>query len=84
MGRKEKLIKRLKTVPTDFSYNELATLLSCLGYATQQGSGSRVKFLRTNDNGADMINLHKPHPDGILKEYVLKQVIEKLEKEELI
>lgn len=82
MGRKEKLIKRLKTVPTDFSYNELATLLSCLGYTTQQGSGSRVKFLRTN--GTDMIHLHKPHPDGILKEYVLKQVIEKLEKEELI
>jgi hypothetical protein len=30
------------------------------------------------------IRLHKPHPKPILKEYVIKQVIEELKKEKFI
>lgn len=31
-----------------------------------------------------MINFHKPHPNGVLKRYVLDQVIEKLRKDGLL
>jgi len=37
--------------------------------------GSRVKFL---DEEKRIINLHKPHPDNIVKQYVIKQILEKL------
>lgn len=32
----------------------------------------------------EVINFHKPHPSGILKRYVLDQVIEKLRKDDLL
>lgn len=31
-----------------------------------------------------MINFHKPYPNGVLKRYVLDQVIEKLRKDGLL
>jgi predicted RNA binding protein YcfA (HicA-like mRNA interferase family) len=37
--------------------------------------GSRIKFV--NDD-TDVISLHKPHPSNIVKQYVIKQIIEKL------
>ena len=82
MGKREKLIARLKTVPADFTWQDLNAMLKALGYKEVQGSGSRVKF----DNGkADqMINLHKPHPGNIVKRYALRQLIEKLEQGGLI
>jgi len=82
LGKREKLIARLKTVPADFTWQDLNAMLKALGYKEVQGSGSRVKF----DNGkADqMINLHKPHPGNIVKRYALRQLIEKLEQGGLI
>ena len=32
MGQKEKLIKRLKSRPKDFTFDEAETLLKCLNY----------------------------------------------------
>jgi hypothetical protein len=43
-------------------------------------SGSRVKFIK----GDIPIILHKPHPRKELLEYQVKQVLDILEKEELI
>ena len=82
MGKREKLIARLRTVPADFTWNELNVLLKALGYREVQGSGSRVKF----DNGDTdkLISLHKPHPGNIVKRYALRQLIEKLEQGGLI
>ncbi len=82
MGKRDKLIARLRTVPADFTWNELKAMLKALGYREVQGSGSRVKF----DNGdADkLISLHKPHPEKIVKRYALRQLIEKLEQGGLI
>lgn len=48
----------------------------------QGGTGSGVKFMKIGSN--DVINFHKPHPNGILKRYVLDQVIEKLRKDGLL
>lgn len=83
MGKKEKLIQRLLSVPKDFSFDEMQALLEALGFQMSnkgKTSGSRVKFLKGNT----AIILHKPHPRKELLEYQIKQVIEKLKEEDLI
>ncbi len=84
MGQKEKLMKRLKARPKDFTFDEAETLLRFLGYTISdkgKTSGSRVIF--TNESRAPIM-MHRPHPAKELKEYQVKQLIEKLEEEELI
>ena len=82
MSKKDKLLKRLMEKPKDFSFDEMAALLSYYGYELKQGRGSGVKFIKEGSN--EIINFHRPHPNGILKRYVLDQVIEKLRKDGLL
>lgn len=80
MSKKDKLIERLLKKPKDFTFDEMVSLLSYLGYELKQGgTGSGIKFIREGSN--EVINFHKPHPSGILKQYILNQVIEKLRKD---
>ena len=79
MSKKEKLIDRLMKKPKDFTFDEMVLLLSYFGYELKQGgTGSGVKFIKEGSN--EVINFHKPHPNGVLKKYVLDQVTEKLRK----
>ena len=83
MGKKEKLIERLKSNPRNFTFDEMKSALESLGFEMSnkgKTSGSRVKFIRGNIG----IILHKPHPRKELLEYQIKQVLEILEKEDLI
>ena len=85
MSREEKLITRLLSKPVDFTYDELRKLLGRLGYEeTQSGktSGSRVAFY--NEKTAHIIRLHKPHPNNVLKQYQLQQIIDELKNRGLI
>lgn len=83
MSKKDKLITRLLEKPKDFTYDEMVVLLSYFGYELKQGgTGSGVKFIREDSN--EVINFHKPHPNGVLKKYVLEQVIDKLRKDGLL
>ena len=85
MGKKEKLIARLRSVPNDFTFQEPVTLLSYLGYhLSQKGStsGSRVIFRQGNNGPAIM--LHRPHPGNELKKYQVRQILEFLSREGLI
>lgn len=83
MSKKEKLIDRLLSNPKDFTFNEMESLLLYFGYRLKQGgTGSGVKFIRDGSN--EVINFHKPHPSGILKKYVLDQIIDKLRKDGLL
>lgn len=70
MSKKDKLIKRLLKKPKDFTFDEMESLLSYFDYELKQGgTGSGVKFMKIGSN--DVINFHKPHPNGILKWYIL-------------
>ena len=82
MSKIDKLINRLLDKPKDFTFDEMVTLLSYYGYELKQGSGSGVKFIKEGSN--EVINFHRPHPDGTLKRYILDQVIEKLRKDNLL
>jgi hypothetical protein len=78
MSKKEKLIARFLTLPSDFHYDEVVKLLGYFGFEeVKKGktSGSRVKFM--NQQGVPIL-LHKPHPTGIMKHYQLKQIKEVL------
>ncbi|WP_016776205.1 type II toxin-antitoxin system HicA family toxin [Anaerophaga thermohalophila] len=78
MSKKEKLIARFLTMPSDFHYDEMVKLLGYFGFKeVKKGktSVSRVKFM--NPEGVPIM-LHKPHPSGIMKRYQLKQIKEVL------
>lgn len=83
MSKKDKLIDRLMKKPKDFTFDEMVSLLAYFGYELKQGGiGSGVKFVKNKSN--EVINFHKPHPSGVLKKYVLEQVVEKLRKDGLL
>ncbi|WP_413669695.1 type II toxin-antitoxin system HicA family toxin [Mucilaginibacter sp. Mucisp86] len=76
MSRHEKLIGRLLSLPKDFTWEELIKVLKAFGFEELKGGktgGSRRRFV---DGDKNIINLHKPHPANILKEYAIKDVIE--------
>lgn len=78
MSRKDKLIKRFLSMPSDFHFDEMVKLLGYFDFylvKTGKTSGSRIKF--ENSEGVPIM-LHKPHPSGIMKIYQLKQVKELL------
>lgn len=84
MGQKEKLIKRLKSKPKDFTFEEAETLLKYFNYTKSdkgRTSGSRIIFSCPNKMS---ILLHKPHPRKELLLYQIKQLIEVLEQEGLL
>lgn len=85
MGTKEKLIERFKRQPKDFSFNELIRLFQVLGFEVRQKgktSGSRIEFV--NNEKELSYSAHKPHPDSVLKNYVMKQILEFLTSNKLI
>lgn len=84
MSKKEKLIKRLLSRPSDFTFEELIALLSSFGYSLNYSgktSGSRVKF---SNNAGDYLRLHKPHPRNELKPYQINDIIVALMERKLI
>ncbi len=83
MSRKEKLLKRMLSVPSDFTFDELKLVLESLGYSmTNKGktSGSRVAFIKEQS----IIRIHKPHPKNIIKKGALKDVVNYLKDNDLI
>jgi len=83
MAKKDKLIRRLKSKPKDFTFAEMEALLLSLNFnKSNKGrtSGSRVAFNLDNID----FELHKPHPNKELPEYIINKAIRVLESEGLI
>lgn len=82
MSRLEKEMNRLKSKPKDFTYNEAKSILNKLGfyeYNKGKTSGSRVAFVNKDNI---KIELHKPHPKNILKQYQINILIKLLKEME--
>ena len=80
MSSKEKLLKRFKMQPSDFTFEELERLLGQLGYEKSnkgKTSGSRMIF---KDANGHPIMIHRPHPGNIIKGYAMKQILDELTK----
>ena len=74
MGTREKLLERLKGMPTDFTFAEAERLLTSFGYTKYnkgRTSGSRVLFSKS---GKLPVFMH--HKE--LKQYAIKQLISEL------
>ncbi|MEM8898365.1 MAG: type II toxin-antitoxin system HicA family toxin [Bacteroidota bacterium] len=82
MSKIEKLILKLLSHKSSFTYNELRTLLTKLGYEEKRlgkTSGSRVAYVHSNTK--HIIRLHKPHPGNELKRYQIKYLVDELKKQ---
>jgi hypothetical protein len=85
MSKHEKLKQRLLRLPNDFTFDEIVTFLSGIGYEVierPRSSGSAVMFYNSSLN--DKIMFHKPHPRKELKKYILMMLIDKLKENKLI
>lgn len=88
MGQKEKLEERFKSIPKDWTFEEMVTLMGyydlILSKAGKTG-GSRVKFI--NKDKGIAITMHKPHDSNgknTFKTYMIRQVLKQLEEEGLL
>lgn len=80
MSKKDKLIRRLKTKPKDFTYEEAKMVLNNFGFIEDnkgKTSGSKVVFMNKNNK---KVELHKPHPNKILKPYQINIIIKILKE----
>lgn len=80
MSRIERLVDTFYQVPKDLTWDELVKILRYFVYVelSRKGKtgGSRRKFA---NSAKAVISLHKPHPGNIVKQYVIRKVLEKLE-----
>ena len=77
MSSFEKLLEKFLRLPIDFTWDELSRLLNKYGYYQNnkgKTSGSRVVFEKEDSDIS--LDLHKPHPNKILKPYQMKDVLE--------
>lgn len=85
MSSKEKLIERFKGLPKNFTFEETLKLLSAFGYKKHEKgvtSGSRIRF--KNAETGLYIDLHKPHPGSVMKEWMMKAIYQHLKSNGLI
>ena len=83
MSTKDKLLERFKSLPPDFTFDELTRLLSFWGFRLDHRgvtSGSRVSFVKGNER----IKFHRPHPGNIMKKATLKDIYNLLKIKGLI
>ena len=80
-NKKEKLIKRFRTLPKDFTFEEVEALFGGCGFQLENKgttSGSRVKFFNEKDHNTYI--MHKPHPSNIIKGYMMRDILNYLLK----
>lgn len=84
MAKQKKILERLcaKPPPSDFTWNELKTLLTHLGYTLLTASGSRRKFV--NKKTKALIICHEPHPSPNVDKGCIVDVAEHLRIHNLI
>lgn len=86
LSKKQKIIDKFKSNPKDLTWDELTSMLNHLGYQEQKTGktgGSRRRYLHENPD-LPPISLHEPHPSKIIKSYVIRELRNMLEKENLI
>ncbi len=77
MSQAKKRIERLRSVPADFSWDELVVVLEDLGFKelTKKGGGSHRTFMDAQER---KIVTAKPHPSPNVRRYLLRDVLKKL------
>ena len=79
MSKTSKLLQRFLSNPKDFTFKELEALLTGMGFQLSNAggtSGSAIRFI--NHKTGHIIRLHKPHPSPVVKQYLIKFIINEL------
>ncbi len=77
MSTRDKLIKRFRSMPKDFTFDEMVRLFAAFGFEVDNKggtSGSRLALI--NREKGLSYNMHRPHPNSVIKMYVIRQVME--------
>lgn len=80
MSKLEKLINRFLSKPKDLTWDELVLILVYYGYTeipAGKTGGSGRKFSNADK---EIIALHKPQPQPIVKSYLIKQLLIELKQ----
>lgn len=76
MSKHSKLLARLLSVPADFTWDELLTVVRKLGFEERSDKGGSYRTF-IDDEGRKLF-LHEPHPQNVLKKYAIRKVIDAL------
>lgn len=76
MSKQSKLIARLLSIPADFTWDELVSVMGKLGFKERTDKGGSYRTFV--DSEGRKIFLHEPHPDNVLKKYAIRKVIDAL------
>lgn len=82
MSRREKALTRLKSKPKDFTWEELAALMTACGYDLKRTGGSGRKFVHIATGS--VMYMHQPHPSNVLKAYQVREAIDELTEKGLL
>lgn len=85
MTKKDKLLKRFRNLPKDFTFEEVISLFAIFNFVVDYKgttSGSRVCFKNTKLNLS--YSMHKPHPKNIIKGYQMQQILDFLNANKLM
>jgi predicted RNA binding protein YcfA (HicA-like mRNA interferase family) len=79
MSKKQKRLQRLRATPapTDFTWEELLSVMEGAGFSASCGGGSHYTFEHTK---GVRFGISKTHPSGILKRYQITDVIDALDR----
>lgn len=74
MSRKQKLLERLRKIPSpkDFTWDELVTLMRQFEFKETCKSGSHYMF---EHSSGYKFGMSKTHPSGILKKYQITEAL---------
>lgn len=76
MTKKDKLLERLKSLPKDFTVDELTVLLCRMGFSvSQKGSTSGSRMAYINSENGDIIRILMPHLGKIIGPITLKDIL---------
>jgi len=76
MGRTEEMLTRLKGIPSDYTYRELVTLMSRLGFSEDTKSGgSHMGFVNSKNQ---VVGAYRPHEKNTFSKSMLRQIVKQL------
>jgi predicted RNA binding protein YcfA (HicA-like mRNA interferase family) len=75
VSKKEKLLDKLRSLPSDFTWDEAVKVMKQHKFQLVKNTGSRRTF--RHENGVK-VSIHEPHPQNTLLKYAMENLIEAL------
>jgi hypothetical protein len=82
VSKLQKSVARLLAKPADYTWDELLSLMTALGYEVKTSGGSGRKFYDPSTKA--LFFMHEPHPSKVLKAYQVPAVVQFLRNERKI